>query len=214
MRKTIGREGHTDIIFEKPLIDGGIWFPVSVENGYIEEDGFSFSLPVDDGAYSLITYEKAVGVLAEDTYALIQNQCTKPKSFWLSNYLYFREIPNWANDLPALTDDEEECGFYVWPQVWRDRYESVHYQCESKHGVPILTFKGSALYQTDASFYAKLSGLFCDRVVPVQFDTDMNLALLVSIVDAKRTEIASYNKLAAMVKENLSLLAEVFSVEE
>lgn len=214
MKKTIGRAGHTQLAFEKPLIDGGIWFPVAVENGYVAEDGLSFSLPVDEGHYSFVTYERAVGVLADDTYSMLLDAKKQPKPISLSNYVSFRTIENWSDGLPPLTDDEVETGFWGWPIEWRERYEQIH----ERHGVedhnkPIFTFNGSELYHDETGFYARLIGWHYDRVVPVEFNDGMDFDLLQDIFEAKRVEMAAYNQRSQMIKANLKSLAEIFNGE-
>ncbi|WP_427551908.1 hypothetical protein ACQE3D_25330 (plasmid) [Methylomonas sp. MS20] len=214
MKKTIGRAGHTQLALEKPLIDGGIWLPVAVENGYVEEDGLSFSLPVDDGPYSFVTYERAVGVLADDTYSMLCDAGRRPKMISLSNYVSFRTIENWNDGLPPLTEDEVETGFWGWPQEWRDRYEQIH----ERHGVedrnkPIFTFNGSELYSDESGFYARLIGWHYDRVVPVDFDEGMDFEILQDVFETKRIEIAAYNQRSQLIKENLKVLAAIFNGE-
>ena len=57
----------------KPTIEGNqILFPVSVSGQYVKEDGRSFGYPVDDGWVTNIQYDFTMGVLTDDTIALVK----------------------------------------------------------------------------------------------------------------------------------------------
>jgi hypothetical protein len=74
MIKEIQYEGYIDLP-TKPLIDGGIFFPVSISHKDLSEfggDARSFGYHFDDGACSIVKYQQVVGVLADDTLELIE----------------------------------------------------------------------------------------------------------------------------------------------
>lgn len=79
IRKTVaGRYSLDDL---KPSIKSDrILFPVSVEQIYVEEDGRSFSYPVDEGWVTEIKYDFVMGVLADDTIDLAQSLKNRPQS--------------------------------------------------------------------------------------------------------------------------------------
>lgn len=79
IEKTIS--GHILLSELKPIIeDCRILFPVSVEHIYVEEDGRSFSYPVDEGWVTEIKYDFAMGALAEDTIDLARSLRNRPQS--------------------------------------------------------------------------------------------------------------------------------------
>ena len=74
MIKEIQYEGYFDLP-NKPLINDGIFFPISIEHKDLSEfsgDARSFGYQFDSGACSIVKYEQVVGVLADDTLELIK----------------------------------------------------------------------------------------------------------------------------------------------
>lgn len=108
-----------DISEIKPTIkDGAIYFPLKLETGHVEEDGLSLGLPVDCGPYSIVTFERAVGVLAEDTAAMFltyqEREKSSAKPLHIDNYAEFKNwkttpaYQKWLADFPE-TEICKEC---------------------------------------------------------------------------------------------------------
>jgi hypothetical protein len=74
MIKEIQYEGYLELP-TKPLINNGIFFPVSIEHKDLSEfggDARSFGYQFDEGVCSIVKFEQAVGVLADETFELIK----------------------------------------------------------------------------------------------------------------------------------------------
>lgn len=202
----------------KPLIDGGnIYFPLSVENGYIEEDGFSLGYPVDSGEYAVVTFERAVGVLAEDTAAMLEEHRTRKNSkecsFDLTDFVEFRSIDNWWGDLPPLTEAEQEQGYWVWSPEHQAAWDKAHL-FDDLDQYPLFTLDGQSFWDTEHGMFMQRPAMFDDlsfgKIMPAKLSDGVEIDDLLAVVQAKLDLIDRQKQLAKQIKENLNMLSTVF----
>ncbi len=202
----------------KLLIDGGvIHFPLSVENGYIEEDGFSLGYPVDSGEYAIVTFERAVGALAEDTVALHEEyqarKNSKECSFDLSDFVKFRSIDNWWGDLPPLSAAEQEQGYWGWSPEHQAAWDKAHLFDDLDQN-PLFTLDGQSFWDTEYGMFMQRPAMFDDlssgKIMPAKLIDGVEIDDLLAVVQAKLDLIDTQKQLAKQIKENLDMLSTVF----
>lgn len=158
-------EGSNDISHFMPIINNNaIFFAVDTKTVNTDEfhgDARSFGYPVDEGIVTVVTYDYAVGVLAEDTIALIQS-LKKPKApsagiHPMDGYKFKDEQlrsweegldPSWAEKdyyewkAKGLIDNETKTewikdrkeSYHCWPESWKKAY--------NEHGDTLNKFSG------------------------------------------------------------------------
>lgn len=215
---TIKYDHHVMLEEIKPLIDGGnIYFPLSVENGYIEEDGFSLGYPVDSGNYAIVTFERAVGVLAEDTLSMLEEhrirKRSKECSFDIGDFVEFRTIDNWRGDLPPLSEKEQEQGYWGWSPEHQEAWDKAHL-LDKMDKEPVFTLNDQSFWDTEQGMFMQRPAMFDDlsfgKIMPAKLIDGVEIDDLLAIVQTKLDLLDRQKQLAKQIKENLDMLSTVF----
>lgn len=203
---------HVNIDDIKPLIDAqGLFFPLKVENGTVEEDGLSFGLPVDSGRYAIVTYEKAVGVMAEDTVALMQQKMDqKVMRFDLRDFLEPKQLKNWAANLAEPLADPHD--YHSWTASQQNTYDTLHSCSPSKlKDHLILSFQGQQLFKKDGEYFARVGEHWhMGDTKLVALVDDLTEEMLLDIVQVKKQIYEQENVRINQVSHNLKQLSKVF----
>ncbi|HCU1834412.1 TPA: hypothetical protein OUI11_003387 [Acinetobacter baumannii] len=212
MNLVLNYDYHVDIHELKPIIKKtGIYFPLSVENEYIEEDGFSFGCPVDSGKYSTVTYEKAVGVLADDTLSLANEKNSKKMlRFSLLDFVEFREVKDWHHGLPEI---EPDLVYDLWPINRQAAYRKAHELSEYEFTKEelILNYQGQQLYKKNGQYFAACGEHWnYGHITPVSLQSEVTEKMIVDIMQSKKRLNEAENARISKLNENIKLLATIF----
>lgn len=207
-------EHHVDIADVKPLINkNGIYFPLKVENGFVEEDGLSFGYPVDCGYYGIVEYEKAVGVLAEDTHAMFlrihEMKRSSGKPLNLLGLVHFRHIEDWDKDLPPTDCDN----YHLWDFERRQAYDNAHKvsQAEIDRCEKIIEIDGDQVFKNpQGEYFAYFKHWFNGKYIPAKLDDDIDEPTLLGMVEAKKSIQGQIRALNEQGNKNLKTLATIF----
>lgn len=218
MTKTMQYDHHVMIEDIKPIIDDqAIYFPLSVKNGYVKEDGFSLGHPVDCGNYATVTFERAVGVLADDTVALYHEFRTRKNSketrFDLSEYVKFRVVDGWDAGLPPLAEHEHDDNYWTWSSERRNAWDKAHYVGKID-AEPLFTLDGQSLWHTKDGFFKQTRPIFDNidsgKITTAELIDGLEIDDILAIAQAKIDLIARQNKVAQELKANINSLSTVF----
>lgn len=218
MTKTIQYDHHVMIDDIKPIIDDqAIYFPLSVENGYVKEDGFSLGHPVDCGNYAIVTFERAVGVLADDTVALYHEFRTRKKSketrFDLDEYVNFRVVDGWDAGLPPLAEHEHEGNYWTWSLERQTAWDKAHY-VDNMDAKPLFTLDGQSLWHTEDGYFMQTRPIFdsinSGKIMTAELIEGLEIDDILAIAQAKIDLITRQNKVARELKTNIDSLSTVF----
>lgn len=212
MNKVQHFDHHVDINDLKPIVNAkGIYFPLTVENGYIEEDGLSFGYPVDCGNYSIVTYEKAVGVLAEDTQSMaFDKNSEKVLRFHLLDFVDFRTVKGWDADLPAI---DPELVWDLWPAERRNAYSAAHdlSELEFTDSEKILDYQGQQLYKKNGEYFAACGKHWnYGHITPVEFEDGVSEEMVLGIMESKKRLNEAENNRIKQLNKNIQLLSTIF----
>lgn len=212
MNKVQHYDHHVDINDLKPLVNKkGIYFPLSVENGYIEEDGLSFGYPVDHGNYSIVTYEKAVGALAEDTQSMFSDKDSeKVLRFHLLDFVDFRTVKNWDANLPPI---DPELVWDLWPVERRNAYSAAHDLSEEEFtdNEKLLDYQGQQLYKKNGEYFAACGQHWnYGHITPVELESGVNEEMILGIMESKKCLREAHNNRIKLLNENIKLLSTMF----
>lgn len=206
----------------KPIINkSGIYFPLNVKNGYVEEDGLSFGCPVDSGFYAIVKYEAAVGALAEDTHALFMRiyemEKTSAKPLDLTSYVQFRVIKKWDKKHPANMNCQD-CGgkcdnYHHWNFERQKAYDEAHYVSEKQIAEceKIIDLGNEQVFKNaKGEYFARFKHWFYGNYIPAKLTEDMTEDELLNIVQVKLQIQSQVAEMKRKGKENLKMLAKIF----
>ena len=227
-----------DISEIKPVINkGGLFFPLKIETGILppDADGLSFGYPVDEGAYSIVTFEPAVGVLAEDTIAMFKTyndiKKSSAKPLHLMDYVDYPDWENtdeykqWLKDYPNQMCDT--CGglcenYHHWHHERQIAHDNIYKissedfeQVNDEHIFANFSSKNygvQVLYKLDNGKYIAYiqANRYADMNEYFYCVLNDSEEEILSIIKAKQEIIKQNNELHQKIGENIKLLSEIF----
>lgn len=222
-----------DISEIKPTVrNNRLYFPLSLETGYVEEDGLCFGYPVDEGPYSTVTFEMAVGALADDTVSMLQTHKEREESsakpIYLDDFVEYKNWDNtpayqaWLKAYPAKFCEtcEGECeNYHHWShekqiahnEIYRVRREVL----DTSTPVAVIKNKNQApqtLYKTaNGDYIAHIpSRRYADMDEYFYCDLPLGESETVNLIKSKAEIVKMNNELAQKIKDNLQLLSGIF----
>lgn len=218
MNITQGFSRHVLIEEIDPLVRcGAIYFPLSVQNEYIEEDGLSQGCFIDSGPYATVTFEKAVGDLADDTVdlylRLAEENRNKVHDIHLDQFVVFKTVSGWDDDLPPMTEDELQSGYWGWSMQRREAYDKAHHRFDIS-GDLLIDYNGERIYQSGDQLFFQARENKDDFksgcLMPIDLDVGVSIDGLIKIIESKQKANLQYLEDIKTLKQNFAMLATVF----
>lgn len=222
-----------DISEIKPLLrNNRLYFPLSLKTGYVEEDGLSLSYPVDEGYYSTVTFEMAVGALADGTVSMLQTHKEREKSsakpIYLDDFIEYKNLDNspayqaWLRAYPPKFCEtyESECeNYYHWSHEKQIAYNEIYRVrrevLDTSTPVAVIKNKNQApqtLYKTaNGDYIANIpSRKYADMDEYFYCELPLGESETVNLIESKAEIVKMNNELAQKIKDNLQLLGGIF----
>jgi hypothetical protein len=191
------------------VVKNALYFPLSVTFDSVEEDGLSFGHPIDSGKYWTANYERAVGVLAEDTIAMIESlKRSKPKArFNLLDFVEFRNVEGWSDGF----DLNDEDSYHSWPHEVRQAYDKAHSLDNLESATLLIEYQDAALYLVDGMLWGNLGEHWNhNKITPLSFVDDCDIETLKSLINIRKETVLAYNQKMKEVNENITSLSTIF----
>lgn len=226
-----------DIADIKPIVEQtGIWFPLKLETGFVPDeldgDGLSMGYPVPEGSYSVVTLEKAVGALADDTTAMFRvyqdQKKSSAKSLHLDDYVTYKNWDNdpayqaWQREFPAPHCDicEGACdNYHHWShekQKAHDKIINVPYElieaCDVIAVLPKPKGKSDRLLKTPQGDYIAHIPSYELADFPSYFYCDLQMSEqdILDIIATKQEIQKEHQLFGDRIAKNIQTLATIF----
>lgn len=194
-----------------------IYFPLSVQNGYVEENGLLLGYLVDSGPCATVTFEKAVGTLADDTVELylhlVDENRKRVYDLHLEQFVIFKNVSGWDDGLPLMTEDELQSGYYGWSMQRCGSYDKTHHRFDIS-GDLLIDYNGERIYQFDDQLFFQARENKDDFksgcLMPIDLDVGVSIDGLIKIIESKQKANLQYLEDIKTLKQNFAMLATVF----